>query len=325
VSSTTELRNQLATAFSTRSESHRKGVKFIELAFVVLGALLAGVAPLFENGVGWPPTPWQVASVCGFAMTALGGMYLIMFRDDSDYLREAATALKQAEDHRDELFDTLQAHEDMALASKQLRSLYLCHSISRAMLERAIVGRMSEEVSLIEEILLAIRTDLRIALGFEMAQTWTIVVYRRELNTDDGYHYLKCVAHDRSIQCDIAKARQWREGIGVGGMALSRRDEIVAPDILQPSAVSLFSLNGESFREEDHLRYRSMFAVPIQVGNDAIPWGVVLVSCNQADHFRSIEDDLVRESMVSYKEATRALAGIAALAVAMCRARASAE
>ena len=119
----------------------------------------------------------------------------------------------------------------------------------------------------------------------------------------------RCVAHARKIQCNIAEARQWEEGVGVAGVSYSMGNEIIIPDMSAPELGTVFNLNNNC-RDYDAERYRSMVAVPIRVGANSVPWGVAVVTTDQPHHFSVQSSDGVPTC-----EPIRAIAAMAALAV----------
>lgn len=101
-------------------------------------------------------------------------------------------------------------------------------------------------------------------------------------------------------------------------MALLRDAEIVAPDMLDPLGRSLFNLQSGDMKDDDAIRYRSMIAIPVNVGKDDRPWGVVLASSDEPHHFlMDGADDNVELPLRT--EALRAFGGLVALAVAGTR------
>lgn len=86
------------------------------------------------------------------------------------------------------------------------------------------------------------------------------------------------------------------------------------PDLDDPAVGTTFRLDDALRKPEDRERYKSIFAVPVQVGSDELPWGVVLATSNVPYHFGSTETN-----GVDPEEGVRALAGVIALAVAVCR------
>jgi hypothetical protein len=156
------------------------------------------------------------------------------------------------------------------------------------------------------------KADLRVSMGFDLTDFWTICVYRAERL--EGELVLRLVAHDRSQDCDLADARTWKLGVGAAGIAFAKRDEVVVPDLEDDSVGTAFRLPVASRKVDDNLRYRSMFAVPIIVGKfDAsnMPWGVAMATSSQPWHFGAENAKGVKP-----EEGVRSLGAIVALAVA---------
>lgn len=316
MSSLRELRGEIERASGTRASRAKWIGKFVQIALVISGSTIIGICAHGAGSFTWPPQIWVVGTWCGVALVAIGSIALTLYNDTSDHLDKAREAISLAEERADVLQDMIDDGQFLEDSVEKLRSLYMIHSATRHFIERTLTGDHANESEVIEAVLKAARHDLRVALGFEINDTWTIVVYRSE-RRGDGYRYLKCVAHDRSVDCDISAAREWREGIGVGGMALLKDDEVAAPDITHESARSLFRLTNGTFREQDLVRYRSLLAVPVNVGNDGEPWGVVLATSNRPNHFRAAM--VGRGDEAAPNEAISAFAGIVALAVAAQR------
>ncbi|HEX8300721.1 GAF domain-containing protein [Sphingomonas sp.] len=180
------------------------------------------------------------------------------------------------------------------------------------MLERAAV---TDRVK-IEDVLSAFMdTTLRslpISMGFQQADRWTICVYRASLNPQTDRYDLICVAHNRAIKCNASEARPWSEGIGVSGISYSNRSEIIVPNLQSASLGSMFNLAAGA-RDYDDERYRSIVSVPVKVDGQDRPWGVVVATSDRVDHFTP--DD---ETGLKTTEPVRSLAGMVALAAAMC-------
>lgn len=309
------LRVRIAENWSKRYSSYQSAKRAVEIGFVVFGSLIVGVSNFFNSSVGWPPSAMQLLGFLGLFLVFAGALFLVFTRTENDGLLEATKAFALAEQHSRNFQNMEWQNFIIESSEKQFRSLYLTYQSARHLLERSVFEEYGGEEELLAALVKSIRAELKIALGFETDQIWTIVIYKREKNAGDAFNFLRCVAHDRSIDCDIDKARRWKEGVGVAGIALAKNNEVVAPDILDTSAASLFSINGDILREEDRRRYRSMFAVPIQVGKEEQPWGVVIATCSDAEHFPSNDGD--EDAQLTNKEGVRALAHITALALSI--------
>jgi GAF domain len=152
------------------------------------------------------------------------------------------------------------------------------------------------------------RRALFLAHGFEMNDFHTICVYQRVMGSD-GRPELVCRAHIRAIDCELALARVWKEGIGVAGTALAKATEVVVPDLTAPELGTLYNLREK--KDEDDTRYRSIVAEPISLDGSGALWGVLIATSSRAGHF-SVQDR-------SYVNVTEALAGMISLAVKLVR------
>lgn len=272
----------------------------------------------------FPVSGQQIFGVCGVVLATLGAIFFWKAEDPTDTLEEAQLAIFGADriaKERDQLVQTFEILDEIGL---RLKSLHIISGRAFGVLEQAAAAQTEDELQLINACLWSTKTDLRIALGYTHDQVWTICVYQRQPEPTSGKSMLVCVAHDRSIECAAKDARKWKEGVGVGGMALASNSEVVAPDILDPGAGSLFHLNGDIVRNIDLQRYRSMIAVPVLVRGDDEPWGVVLASNSSPYHFGGVDFDEEELTWgIQPEEAVRLLAGIVAAAVALARTNAS--
>ncbi len=289
-------------------------MRYVKFVLIYGGAFAAAWAGAFYEGWTWPLTSPQVIVLAGSLLVFIGGFFIVYTEDSAEVLQSAQRALMAAQDASAEAEEAIELALDYEEATIRLRALYFAYAASRNVIEHATSMRIADEVRVISTCLEAMQGDLRVALGFELTHTWTICVYRKETGNDDGNAYLRCIAHDRTFPCDLEKARVWKEGVGVGGMALARNAEVVAPDTLAHEAGSLFSLEDPNVGSLDRERYRSLIGVPIRVGEDELPWGVVVVTNDQEEHFGNGEDE-----GVAPEEGVRALAGVVALAVAISR------
>lgn len=314
-----KLRRGIFDSLTRRVTIFKRANDFVHIGLIAIGGAVAALGSLGAGGFTIPPSPWAIIALIGIALSTIGTIYVRLTSDSSDHLEKAFESLQKMEEQV-ELADEISEAADYYFSrSTQLSALYLAFNNARSVFEKAVSDGHDDEHIVLGTALGLVRKDLRTALGFEMEDTWTLVVYQKIVDPNDGCTYLECVAHDRSVDCEISKARRWREGVGVAGMALAKGDEVVAPDITHPAAVSLFSLNGDVLKAEDRKLYRSMFAVPIRVGNDEHPWGVVLASSDQPQHFLPAETSGDTGASAYRAEALRALSGIAALCIAICR------
>jgi hypothetical protein len=200
------------------------------------------------------------------------------------------------------------------IAGENDRLVFLIQAIylMRSVIEQA-VGVSITETKMAELILEACDRSLPIAMGFQQADQWTIGVYEAE-PLGDGRRELTCVATKRAIGCAPTEARKWKEGTGIAGVSFSVRDEVIIPDLQAEGIGSVFGAAANEVRDYDTERYRSMVAVPVLVGKDDEPWGVVAATNDRVAHFTVSQRD-----GLSNIEGARALANMVALGIAVCR------
>jgi hypothetical protein len=196
--------------------------------------------------------------------------------------------------------------------------LYNSMDVMRGAIEQSLDLANLPVTSIIQTCLSAASNSLLGAFDFSISDIWTICVFMAQLDQGAGKVVLRCIAHLRKIPCELNVARSWPEGVGVAGIAYSMNHEIIIKDMSSPDALAMFDLQILS-RDYDQTRYASMVAVPITVGSSPKPWGVAVVTSDQAGHF-STEPAYG----VATAEPIRAIAAMAALAVKAAEARGAA-
>jgi len=292
--------------------------RYVVTFTILAGALLAGGAAFFGTDVSrplWPLSIPQVLGLLGTVLIFIGGIYVAFVEDNTaEILENTRKALDQATDFERQSFEIYKELLDYEDAVTRLKSLYTCYSIARGTIEQGLSASLAVDVDLASVCLNNMKTDLKVALGFNLTDFWTVSIYKAVPSAETGSLLLQCVAQDRSIDCDISEARTWPLGVGVGGIALAKNDEVVVPDLADDKVGTAFRLEKSRVKAQDSERYRSMFVVPISAGVDKLPWGVAMATSNQPSHFGGDG-----RTGVKPEEAVRALAGITALAVEVCR------
>jgi|GEM_PF-1611639 len=319
-------RKKVYTAFTDRSSTTLRAARYVKIGVALVGAFLLALASVVPNWSWFPPSPWLVAGVIGALMVFGAGVFIVLTEEDATSALDAArTAIDHATDSEEYIKEVEAAFPIYARSITSLRYLYIAMSAARGFFEQYIFGDDISEDLFLQLLMEHIKRPIRIALGFELDEYWTIVVYKAYYRDKEKRTYLRCVAHHRSNDCDIKNAREWPEGLGVCGVAYAKNDEVGVPDLRDPAVGTAFRLDktvlkdGEKLLKDGDLdSYRSLFAVAVSVGTDERPWGVVVATSNKPHHFMGPDTPGVEP-----EEAVRALAGLVALAVSISRGKLS--
>lgn len=283
----------------------------LKLILIVGASCLAAIAQFADVARFSDLSQWQVIGICAAAAAGLGGILVtIRERDGAHELSVAQTGLEAARSLKVELSSALNEYESQAGLLERVVSLYLSIRSMRSVLETA-QGVGLSDVKLIQNILTSAKRSLLIALDFRMKEHWTIAVYRAEVDAVSGRNFLRCVATERSVKCDINSARTWFEGTVPAGVCLAVGREIAIPDTHAEDMSSMMDL-GAVAKVSDRSLYRSMFAAPILVHGTPRPWGVVMATSSRPYHFDCGGPEGVRTA-----EAVRCLADMVALGLAL--------
>jgi len=306
--------NEVDDALSKRVHAVARVQRYLKNSFIAFGSLLVGGFGAFSAASSWPPSAIQVAILFGALLTFVGGLVGIFSEQDPTELIDIA----RREAHKAEAEAALSASRRAKLkifhsTVNELKSLYLVYNTCRGTLETALTHDTTDEIKLIENCLQGSRHDLRVALSLEMSDYWTLCVYRAEKDVNEDIT-LRCVAHLRSVDCNIENARTWAVGVGIAGITYAKNSEVREPDVFAPKAGSSYMPNDSTSRPSDDDKYRSMFGVPIRVGSDTTSWGVIVATSSNSTHFGNDKFEGLPP-----EEAVRTLAGVAAMAVAICR------
>jgi hypothetical protein len=312
---TQSVRDKISSAFSARAKILSKTLRAVKAVSLLVGPIIMGVVSIFLGGQIWPLSALQLAGLFGAVLALAGGIVALATEgDEIDRLDEARQAYDIADSNFETSIHLLEELTDYELSVDRLKSLYFVLNLGRGVLERAIDGGTSDEVSLIDACLLAVQRDLLRALEFNTGDICTIGVYKVRKAESGLNRELHCISAWRSEPCDLQKARVWPEGVGVAGVALSKNDEVVMPDLTDVAAGTAFRLEKPMLKDHDTERYKSLFAVPVTLKSNEQPWGVVIATCDTAGHF-----GLMGRKGVDPEEAVRAFAGLVALCVASCK------
>ena len=310
-----DLARQTAARFKLRSERHVNASRFVKIGLIAGGSTVAIVAQFMSVPSGEPFGGWQIAGIAAAVVAGFGAIFVVLTEEDASAdLENARAAIEEARNHERDYDDILTDFSKFERELQRAIELYSSVNAMRGVVERVLGSRQRDELAIVPLLMMAAKRPLPIALGFEQSHRWTVCIYRAEADSDTNKTMLRCVAHLRSIDCDISQARSWPEGVGVAGIAYAKNSELIVPDMADPALGTVFNLRADLTRPYDAERYRSFAIVPIGVDRDEKPWGVIIGTTDQPSHFNSGEETGLRTT-----EGIRAVAGMVALAVAASR------
>lgn len=296
----------IGAATAKRAQALWRSSMFVKGVLIVGGSVVAGVAQFAASGD--TIHPWAMAGIAASILVGIGGLFVLLSEyDASEQLEAARKAVEVAREQHVEATEL--EYVQLQLRDQIDRGVALHTAIMgvRGVIEQSLAAGANDPVVILRKSLEIVSNSLVVSFGFASEDTWTICIYKAELEA--GQVMLRCVAHDRTIMCDMDTARRWPAGVGAAGVAYAQDDEVIVPDLLAPELGSIFSL-GDRARDHDYARYRSIAAVPVDVGENCAPWGVVVVTSDRPGHFDPGDTDRLTTS-----EPARALAGMAALAI----------
>lgn len=305
--STDDLRKEVVGIVSGHLTRVQLVTRFVKLAMLVGGSLLAGVAQFVETGAKGFSTS-QVVGIIGCALVFVGAIWSAFRESDStDEIEAAYQLVNRAEDAEERFRAVSEVYEDMDRAA----NLLVANSQSLNFLEVLASSNGMDEVDLVEAIFEMVARHVALSMELTGSNEWTLCCYRAEPKAGERTA-LHLIEHDRAIKCDKREARIWYDGVGVAGICYASAREIIVPNFQGDGVGSLFNI-GKQQRPYDQSRYQSIIAVPINVGDDPHPWGVLTATSDTPSHFTLDDDGL------SYSEGARAMAKTIELAIALNR------
>jgi hypothetical protein len=306
-----EWASQIGALSEKHAATQFRASLFVKLALVTGGATMAAVAHSVELAhANEAMSVWTIAGLAGAAIVMVGGIYVVLTETDaSKAIETARKAIEDVRELEDQMIDFQNARALLNGEIARGLQLYNSMDVMRGCIEQSLDLPDASPPNIIQTCLSAASTSLQIALNFSIKDTWTICVFAAHKLDESDKTVLKCIAQVRKIECSIAEARVWPEGVGVAGVAYSTGNEIIIPDMAALELGTVFNLKTNT-RDYDADRYRSMVAIPITVAMKKIPWGVAVVTADRPLHFSPEKSD-----GVSTVEPVRAIAAMAALAV----------
>jgi hypothetical protein len=312
--------------FAEDAESRSNATTFVRAGLLAVGALMAGVGQFLKDPL--PATPpaiaWNlVIGYVGVALVFAGGIWTIFAeRSAPKALQVARLALREADRKEGKIIE-LQRTTDRLIEDTDLRAkileehndwlsgLYTFSQTLREVVERQLSAHTPLNEQGLQEILDSNGRRLTQLLDFDASELWTIAIFRANGEKPRDAERLVCVANLRADRTEQAgEHRTWGRGEGVAGHAFMTARELIVHDLQDTERYSWLHVPDEKKSDKD--RYRSLAAVPISVGSQQDPWGVVVATSDVESRF----DLDGYEVGAGRLEPLRLLAGIVAVAVA---------
>jgi hypothetical protein len=259
-------------------------------------------------------TNWNYFGLIASIVVLISALVLLGTQTDSyRELEHGRAALNKAQDlqtrgHRKDT-QFAEIEEVYKAEIERLSHLQAGRDLIRAIIEDVASSQLHRtDEDVISRILSQAQRSLFLAHGFRLNEHYTICIYKAKQDPDSKKFKLHCVAHIRSIMCDLTESRTWAEGVGVAGVAYARKSEIVVPDLLAPQLGTLYNLPEK--KQDDDSKYRSIVAEPIFL-ESSDPWGILVSTSSEPDHF-SIKNR-------AFSEVAQSLAGMISLAIKVNR------
>jgi hypothetical protein len=310
---TREVADDIAGAFKNRARRFATASLSIKVV-TIIGAVVVGVCTfaLTPKGQSWPVSAYiGIGAAISIGLSQF--VSALIDKDSSTELELARVAVelvreaeRKVEDLRNQFSDFERYETEQERANQLYRAMFLMRDVAETVVNSESRKSAAETMAAMLE---AAKRSLSIALGYQMAEHFTLCIYIAENDEKLNRIVLRCVAQERTEKCDITLARKWPIGVGVAGASFARNKEIVVPDL---HAAGVESLYASQSKLGDDDRYKSIVAVPIALTGAPDPWGVVVATSDRPEHFH-----LDTEPGVHTIEAVRALAAMAALAVAV--------
>lgn len=255
-----ELGARVASAFEQQAQVQHRASLFVKIALITVGAAVSAVGLAIDlakaNGE-W--SFWTISGIAGAVLVAIGAVYvLITERDVSEALDAAREAIEKAREFEQEKNDFEGNIDWLSREVRRGLELYNSMTVMRSFIEQSLGLPDASVGGIMQNCLNGAQSSLHVAFDFTVGDTWTICIYEAQNDQESGKVVLRCVAHDRTIQCRLEEARTWEEGQGVAGLAYSRAKPIIVADMCAPELGNIFvTPNALNYDVE---RYRSMAA-----------------------------------------------------------------
>lgn len=294
-------------------------------AFGAASSWILGAVPWGETSTGEDATPvWvDAARVLGLLVSGGVAAFFAIFEDNSADLARTAQTLEDERDaarsdssaREEKLLEELaqKGRELTAIEQEYMYALEL-YQFSRGIGESSdpmLRANQAERAQMLPNTAKALLEFIVEAKGdlLDIAEErWTFGIYVWNAETQK----LEMLACRRWSKIEEDRDhRTWARSEGHVGLAFNQKREQVCGDTRDPSVNGLITARGEKWREYDDELYVSFASVPIQLGADAEPLGVIVATSNKLGRFLP-EAQARQEGRRDTVEALRTMADILA-------------
>jgi hypothetical protein len=259
---------------------------------LILAAIGAAASWIIGASAGQEPAPWvSAAQVFGLFVSGGVAAFFALFEDNSADLARTAQTL---EDERDATqSDLAQSKRDFDALSEEYRYQIALYQFSRS------IGELTDPF--LDPHAPEALPDLRDRVGYLLDvlsqekgtlfgvgdEKWAFNVYRWNAESE-RLEMLACRRWSR--HSEEQAHRSWARGEGHAGLAFKQGTELVCGDANAPSVNGLITARGDQYRAYDRAAYVSFASLPIKLGDQKDPLGVLVATSDQKNRFVAEEE-----------------------------------
>lgn len=279
MSTSRTLRDQIAGKLAEYGRLRR-----ILLALAAIGATASWI---IGARAGQEPDPWvSAAQVFGLFVSGLVAAFFAIFEDNTADLARTAQSL---EDERDATQrDLEQSTRELDALRDEYRYQITLYEFSRSIGELTAPFLDPRDPKPMPDLqarvgfLLDVLTQEKGTLFGIGDEKWAFNVYLWNADSE-RLEMLACRRWSRHSE-DQAH-RSWARGEGHAGLAFKQGIEQVCGDANHPSVKGLITAQGDQYREYDPAIYVSFASLPITLGHQKDPLGVLVATSDKQNRF----------------------------------------
>lgn len=304
----TEVQRDFISSIAERARRYFRVQRVLDFALVILGGGVSAAQFIDMTG-SKGVDPIKLAAIIGAVFIAI--IAVIRIYADPDPAKDLERVRKILE-----LANEVEAEQNLLKANyskvAQSASLSQSYFAMRGAIEQMASNRSDSVEECIQRMITVAMKQLEAAAGFHPEMHYCFCVYKAVRNGQNK-ELLKPIADLRSVPCPRDDARQWPIGVSPSGIAFASSTDVIVQDLSDGVGSKMSAtVPTELRRESDAKNHRALAAIPIIVGNNGSPWGVVVGSADKVGHF--VDQRWVPSSIPT--DTVRALAEMCALLIA---------